>query len=142
METFPQQENKESMLIKREDVVKSIDSLQSDEPSKELLIKWIDQNQEEIRNIEDKKEELRATIVFEIDLARLYMESHNPEHAWNSLTGLDSDVDDVQNYSAYGEGIRTMAQSLGHEDLVKEIDEMISYLEKVILNPNDTSHLK
>lgn len=129
MEGFPQQENKENVTVSREEVIQSLIPSTEGEFSREKLIQWMDQNQEQIRTIEDKREEIRANAVFEIDLAKLYMEAGYPEQAWNSLTGLDTDIDDVHNYSAYGEGVRTMADSLGHEDLVQEIDALIKELE-------------
>jgi hypothetical protein len=119
MENFPQPENKEQMRITKEVVVEALKiNGREDEVSIELLRNWIDQNQSEIRTIADKKEEMKATVAFEIEWAKVYIESGFLDEAWEALNGTD-----------YEDGVRAMALTLREESLVKEIDTLLDEIE-------------
>ncbi|MDB5255129.1 MAG: hypothetical protein JWL92_505 [Candidatus Nomurabacteria bacterium] len=92
MESFPTPQNnnesQENLPVTKEQVLNAFASHDKEhEPSKELLIKWIDQRYAEIREITDLQEQSIVQMEFEIEKAELYFDTGFWEIALEELEG-------------------------------------------------------
>ncbi len=67
--------SKEDTPITREKVLETLKQKGKEESALELLQTWIDQNREEIRTIENLKEQIDAEFAFDIQRLKLYIEA-------------------------------------------------------------------
>ncbi|MEI6022731.1 MAG: hypothetical protein WCQ32_02735 [bacterium] len=119
-------ESQENKKISRETLIEELKKDSSEgSPSRELLGTYIEQEQSAIAGAEttpeNTREQGRAITLFEIDLARIYIEIGSPDFldaAWESLNG-----------SEFEDGLRRAAAT-SFADLVPEIDILLDKIQE------------
>lgn len=104
----------ESPKIERQQVLEALLAHGKSQAGLEMLSAWISQEQERVRTIENKTEEVYAAIAFDIQKIELYIETGFYEEALLELEGdeYQSGLIEVQNFPDLHEKVKALIEKI------------------------------